>query len=253
MHINILTTTFYLEKGLRFHLACQLIGDAVATGYHVLILDGSPDHTVREAFRKIGADVWHQVSQGMGNSRRELFNIASEINVPEQQMIFVWTEPEKVDLIRSIPQLVAPIECGKADIVIPSRTEKSWASYPEFQVQSEKKANAVYLELIGKEFDPMFGPVAFASNAATYFANCNPAEQFEATDTYIQHFAPLTAMSKGHVVTSVAVDFFYPLAQRMEEESELHGAMLEKRQWQLNQLTTGYQLAARKLSFPVDL
>ncbi len=135
---------------------------------------------------------------------------------------------------------------SKRNVGIPSRTKRSWESYPGFQVASEQEANAVYAEATGKQFDPMFGPVAFHNNVAHYFDGCNP-EQFGAADGYIQHYAPLEAMAKGCVVTSVPVDFFYPSVQKAEEESGFREEMLEKRKSQLEQLSAGYRLAAKAL------
>ncbi len=251
MNINVLTTTFYKSRSeTRFHLACQLIGNTVGAGYDVLVVDGSPDPAVGQALKKIGANVHPQKTQSMGGSRRELFRLAVNANNGWQPGIFVWTEPEKVDIVRSIPKITAPLECSEADIVIPSRTQGSWESYPGFQVVSEQKANATYLEVTGKSFDPMFGPVAFSSKVAECFALCNPTEQFGATDGYIQHFAPLTAMKEGYKVISVPVDFYYPLVQRVEEESGFREEMLKKREAQLSQLATGYRLAAKSLGLP---
>lgn len=250
MDITVLTTTFYRSKSkTRFHLACQLIGNAVGAGYHVLVADGSPDSAVGQALARIGANVHTRTAQGMGDSRRELFRLAINTKGGEQPGIFLWTEPEKADIIRSISKITAPLERGESDIVIPSRTQRSWESYPEFQVVSEQKANTVYLEVIGKPFDPMFGPVAFTGKVAEHFAACNPTEQFGAADGYIQHFAPLTAMKKGCNIVSVPVDFYYPLAQRVEEEVGLRDEMLKKRKWQLDQLVAGYRLAAETLGF----
>jgi len=246
LNVTVLTTTFYKSLNeTRFHLACQMIGNAVGTGCDVLVVDGSPDPAIGQALAKIGATVHGQTAKGMGGSRRELFKIGSE-----RGGLFLWLEPEKVGVIHLVPKIVEPLECGQADIVIPFRTQKSWESYPSFQVESEQKANAVYLEVIGKALDPMFGPVAFNSKVAEYFALCNPAEQFEATDGYVQHFAPLTAMKQGHTVASVPVDFYYPLMQRIEEESGLKEEMVKKRQWQLDQLVDGYRLAAKVLGLP---
>ena len=223
----------------------------MGAGYHVLVVDGSPDPAIGQAFTKIGANVHTQTAQVMGGSRRKLFRLAIEVNGSGQAGIFLWIEPEKVDLIRSIPKIVSLLERGGADIVIPSRTQESWESYPRFQVTSEQKANTVYLEVIGKPFDPMFGPVAFDRRVAEYFALCNPAKQFGAVDGYIQHFAPLTAMKEGCKVVSVPVDFYYPLAQRIEEETGFREEMKKKRELQLDQLTTGYRLAAKSLGLPV--
>lgn len=250
MKITVLTTTFYQSTTeLRFHLACQLVGNAIGAGHDVVIVDGSPDDTVYEAFKKIGARVYKQTSRDMGGSRRELFKIALDCN--DEKSIFLWVEPEKVDVIRLIPKIIAPLEQNEAEIVIPSRTQKSWESYPTFQVASEQKANFVYLETIGKPFDPMFGPVAYKRGVAAFFAECNPAQEFGATDGYIQHFAPLNAMAKGSCnIISVPVDFYYPLAQRIHEESGILDEMIRKRQWQLDQLVAGYRLAAKALDFP---
>lgn len=246
MNITVLTTTFYKSsRETRFHLACQLIGNAVGVGYNVLVVDGSPDPAIGQALAKIGASVQAQTVPGMGNGRRQLFCLATG-----QRGFFLWVEPEKVDLIRSIPKIVVPLEHGEADIVIPSRTQRSWASYPEFQVASEQKANNAYSKVVGKPFDPMFGPVAFGSNVAEYFATCNPALQFGATDGYIQHFAPLVAMKEGRKIISVPVDFYYLPAQRVEEETGLRDEMQKKREWQLDQLADGYRLAAKSLGLP---
>ena len=248
MRVVVLTITFYRSiEETRFHLACQLIGNAVAMNYGVILVDGSPDQSIRDAFQKIGADVHQQETQGMGPSRRELFTVARA----SEAEIFVWVEPEKTDLVRLIPKIIAPIDGNNVMIVIPTRTGRSWESYPQFQVASEQEANAVYVETTGKHFDPMFGPVAFHRSVIDYFANCNPVEQFKATDGYIQHFAPLQAMTQGHGITSVPVEFFYPSVQKAEEESGFREEMIQKRKWQLDQLVDGYRLAANTLHLPL--
>lgn len=251
MSISVLTTTFYKStEETRFHLASQLIGNAVAAGYNVLVVDGSPNPAIREAFTRIGAQVFAQTARGMGPSRRELFQKAADLRGCTRAEVFVWTEPEKTDLIRLIPVLVEPIIHADADIVIPERTDASWRSYPAFQVASEQKANAAYLAATGKRFDPMFGPVAYRGNVARFFLGCDPAAQFGAADGYIQHYAPLSAMAEGCMVGGVPMNFYYPSVQRAEEESSLRDEMLVKRATQLGQLADGYHLAAKVLGLP---
>lgn len=250
-NVGVLTTTFYRStEELRFHLACQLVGNAIAVGDHVMVVDGSPDAAVSRSLRWLGAAVFSQTASGMGPSRRELFRQALDPQSHRSSLpqIFLWTE-EKVDLVRSIPKIVAPIERGEADIVIPERTPLSWASYPAFQVESEKAANAVYAEVTGNAFDVTFGPVAFSLKMLPLFAVCNPKERYGASDTYIQHIAPLEAMAGGARVASVPVDFFYPAAQRAEEEAASE-AMREKRQRQFEDCTSTYRLAAAALGLP---
>ena len=246
MKTTILTTTLYRSvEETRFHLACQMIGNAVAMNYNVVVFDASPS-VIREAFQRIGADIHRSKNKGMGPERRELFKFARDLD----SEIFVWTEPEKIDLVRLVPKIIESIKNGEADIVIPSRTERSWQSYPNFQISSEQEANAVYAEIIGKNFDPMFGPVAFRGNMVDYFAYCNPTEQFGAADGYIQHFAPIEAMANDYEVISVPVDCFYPSVQKAEEESMLLEEMVKKRKWQFDQLVAGYRLAAKAFGLP---
>lgn len=246
----VLLTSFFKQTAeIRFHLDCQLIGNAVALDYRVVIVDASQDSVVRDAFSRIGAVVFPQLTKGIGPSRRELFRHAGEENTyPDASLpdIFIWME-EKVDLIRWIPTIIAPIRSGEADIVIPSQTEMSWQSYPKFQAESEQKANACYADATGRCLDVMFGPVAFSRAMLPYFVACNPADHFGVFDTYIQHIAPLEAMAHGARVVSVPIDFFYPSAQKAEEETVLLEAMREKRQWQLEECMNAYRVVAYAL------
>lgn len=178
----------------------------------------------------------------MGPARRELFGLAGDYSAD----IFFWTE-EKPDIVRLIPQIVAPLEQGEADIVIPSRTEESWNSYPDFQIESEKAANAVYAEVVGRPFDPMLGPVAFTRAMLHYFAECNPAVRFGAPDTYTHHIAPLVAMAEGARVVSVFVDFHYPSVQKAEELATFNDVIREKRKWQSDGCSASYRSAAKAL------
>lgn len=259
MKTAILTTTFYrTPRETRFHLASQMIGNAIAAGYGAVIVDGSPVPDTSGAFLRLGASVFPQTTPGMGPSRRELFSWAGETlrslhaGVAEFPVsdadIFVWTE-EKPDLIRSIPQIVAPIERGEADAVVPTRMLESFqGSYPKFQFESEQRANAVFREATGRELDIMFGPIAFRRELLPIFANCNPAERYGLTDTYIQHVALMEAMALGYRVASVSINFFYPPVQKAEEEGPLAELMWEKRVvLQFKQCTNNFRTVAAAL------
>ncbi len=248
-NITILTTTLYRQNTeTRFHLACQLVGNAVAMGYDVVVVDGSVDPAIGRALSKIGAKVHRQAGEkGMGNQKRKLFRMV--VNDDSKANIFLWTEPEKADLIRWIPQIVAPIQRGEADLVIPSRTQASYASYPAFQVESERQINAVFAEVTGKNFDVAFGPVVFGRRVLSYFAECYPAKRFGVADNYIQDTARLEAMADGYKVVSAPVDFFYPPAQKTEEETTLFEIMREKRRRQLEELTHTFRVVGQALKF----
>ena len=240
-----MTTTFYTEKSLRFHLMCQMVGNAAAMGHPVLVVDGSPDQLVRSALSHSRcAKVIQQVESGMGSSRRQVFAAWDGVWGPSDAIL--WVEPEKGDIIRHALALFAPIKVEEADIVLPKRTDVSFASYPAAQATSEKAANAVFAEVTGKELDVTVGPVMIRKELLPLFAACNPTK-YGASDTYIQQIALLEAMAKGARVASVPVDFFYPAAQRHEEETVLAEAMLTKRQRQFDDLTHGFRVVAEKL------
>jgi len=244
--VTVLTTTYYKTvEETRFKLACGLIAAAKRAGHDCLIVDGSPNPEVLQTLRGLGAVVLQQKVPGIGPSRRQLFQAAGDWHhfepgstdprfatwaPSDAPQIFLWTEPEKVDIIRFIPEIIAPIVRGAADIVIPRR--KSLASYPEFQAKTESIADRVYESYMGEGLRPMFGPVAFNRRAAHFFASCNPATK-GGHDTYIQHIAPMEARARGFRIVGVEVDFIYPPEQRAEEEAALSSAMMSKR---LNQL-----------------
>ncbi|MDP1706571.1 MAG: hypothetical protein Q8L36_02010 [bacterium] len=239
--VVIVTTTCYKSRTeLRFHLACQTIGNAIGSGYQVVVVDGSPNPQIAESFRRIGANVWDQEGSTMGASRREAFSIAKGFN-PD---IVVWIEPEKVDLIRHIDQLTLPIVIGSADVVLMQRTLISWHSYPEFQQESEVQANGTFFQQTGKRLDIMSGPIAFRRDALDIFANCNP-DSFGGFDTYIQHIAVMKAMNDGFRVSETPIDFLYPLAQRLEDEASPE--MATKRRHQLAECAANYLAAASHL------
>lgn len=244
--ILLVTTTFYKSTGeLRFELALETVKRAREEGHRVLIIDGSPDSKIRSAFHEYGARVILQKEQGIGPIRRQLFDEAFSWH---DGLIF-WTEPEKSDLVRFIPDIVRPIIEDRCDISIPVRSERSWQSYPKFQRESEATANLVYKESTGIEADPMFGPVAINQRALPYFASCRPGE-FDVGDNYIQHVAPLVAVLEGNakiLSPGVEVDFQYPSAQREEEDGPLFRQMVEKRLWQLRELTETYLKFGRLL------
>ena len=270
--VVVATTTFYKNtEELRFRLACDMVKAAVANGHRVVIVDASPDPTIASRLREIGALVLPQLHKGMGPGRREAFFHATELAGVNSIEHIVWTEPEKVDLVRFMNQIVEPINAVSSPIVIPKRSEVAWSSWPAFQLESEMRANTVYNNAFGGEnFDPMFGPVAFHVDVAEAFirAYCHPMDYDEPVygtrgpsllvsapeklatlvpDTYIQHYAPVLWKSRNPKsnVVSVTIDMQYPTEQRAEEEGSENESILKKRKMQLETLTTAYRALAR--------
>lgn len=241
--VVIVTTTSYdSQEELRFHLACQMVGNAIGSDYQVVVVDGSPNPKIAEALRRIGANVWDQEGPTMGASRREAFSIAKGFK-PD---IVVWTEPEKNDLIRHIGQLISPINAGLSHIVLMQRTLRSWHSYPEFQQQSEAECNEIFFKQTDKRLDIMSGPIALCRDALDIFANCKP-DLFGGFDSYIQHVAVLEAMNAGFQVSETPIDFRYPLIQRLEDEASPD--MPAKRRRQLTECAANYLAATSHLPF----
>jgi hypothetical protein len=243
MKTVVVTTTFYKSEGeLRFQLAQDFVRSAIVAGYEVVIVDASPLPQVATVLRELGAQVFLQLHEGMGPGRRQAFFHAQESVAQPAETIFVWSEPEKVDLIRSIPQIVRPIEEGEAEVVVPRRSAKSWETWPTFQRETEQEANRQYNDIFQTtDRDPMFGPVALDGSFIDPFILKEPVAGVE--DTYVQHYATLLAESElGATVRSVEIDTTYPPEQKAEEEATLNQTIKEKRIWQRDSLVRAYRL-----------
>jgi hypothetical protein len=127
----IVSTTFYRSRGeLRFNLACQFITAAVAAGYPVVIVDGSPDPSIADSMKRLGARVYPELHKGMGPSRRQAYFHATEVASQSDARAILWTEPEKVGIIESVEKICAPIYSYSGEIVIAKRSAASWESWP---------------------------------------------------------------------------------------------------------------------------
>lgn len=196
------TTTYYQqESDLRNLLACRTIANAASAGYRILVVDGSRNPAIARGLRDRGAIVIPEEGEerGMGPSRRQVFSYAGQSLTYIQMygqyatapLYYIWTEPEKPDLVRCIPRLLEPLERGDADIVIAKRA--SLETWPAFQQESEARANAAYRDATGWDYDPMGGPVAFTLAMLRIFMTCRPERYGVSSDAagYIQHFAPM--------------------------------------------------------------
>lgn len=126
-NMALVTTTFYKNTDeTRYKLACGMVKKAVDAGYKVLIVDGSPNPTVTETLKGLGATVFPELHKGMGASRRQVFFHAVEelrkVDTKDEKII-VWLEPEKIDLVSSVQDIVRPILERRTTITIPQRTD----------------------------------------------------------------------------------------------------------------------------------
>lgn len=238
---------------IRFKLACQTIGNGVLAGHEVVVVDGSQDPLIKKKFTDLGARVFPELHPGLGPCRRQSYFHAVEVCNQGGHAAVLAVEAEK-DLAQFVPGLLKPIQAYNAHIVLPERTEEGWASYPEFQVASEKAANAVYDEVMGYKDDMFFGPMLFVPQpeVSGYFLS-QPCAKLGFPDTYAHHLGMIwSRLSPNHVkVAKVFINFLYPRVQRDEELGRLNDDMIKKRKLQFDTLTEGYRNAARRLRSPV--
>lgn len=249
-NIALVTTTFYKEETeLRCQLAFDMAKTAQEAGYTLVVVDDSPNPSIREKLKAFGAKVFPQLHRGMGPPRREVYFHATEVLKSlgsSEKRIIIWLEPEKGNLIRFIPDIVKPILNREVDVVVPQRTERSWESYPSFQHKSESQGNQSVATLSGRDdLDVFFGPVASTTDAANLVIKSDPKSQ-EIEDKYVPQYLAAMALQKGLTVGSVKVDFIYSPEQKNEEETTQHAAMIEKRKEQLARVVHAHQVILAK-------
>lgn len=222
------------ESKVRGDLALETATAVLRAGYRLILINEGGNEFQAELKRR--GIPFIQSEAGMSGKRRQAFQEA--INDPAIDA-YVWTEPEKVDLIASIPQMVEPILQDRAAIVVPQRIDME--NYPAYQRQSEKKANAQFnqklhtADLLPTEesLDMYIGPRAFSARAPfrselfdilmrkysltgkneKKHSKINPENYSNAI-----YFPVVAALNEGLPIASVPISFRYPDSQRLLEE-----------------------------------
>ncbi|MDP3735692.1 MAG: hypothetical protein Q8R39_04720 [bacterium] len=252
--VVIATPTFYRNvEDPRYRLALKTIEAAQTAQYPICVVDGSPDPKIKAEFRDRGAVVYPEVTRGLGAVKRYSFYHAVSIALSRHRTIVVHIEPEKHDMIRHIPLLVEQILLGEADVIVATRGDGSWLSYPEFQVQTEREMNAAFRQYVGIDVDIAVGPGAFRIDTAGYFFVDGNYTSTGIADTYAQHYGVIAAHAHDlRIAASVPLDFIYPAEQRAQEEEEIAagGPIKQKRLDQLASLSAAYEKLARHFRLP---
>ena len=225
---------------IRGDLALQLFKDATEKGYQLVVVDGGSSSAFISEMENSRIEWSKEEERGMSPSRRQAFRIAAGRTGVK---VIGWTEPEKIDIVsKSAESLSRPILSGDADIVVPRRTKKSFSTYPNYQVESERKLNSAWNDVFRKfglldegenDLDVSFGPKFFRndpkilslflaryevlSSNATAAGLVRPDSYSNAT------FFPIpAALKEGFRVISVDVDdFVYPSLQaNIESDSD---------------------------------
>lgn len=211
----------------RGDLALQTIEEVLKAGYQLVVMDEDVNESFTQELKKRGVVIRKGNRKGMSPKRQEGFQIASQL--PKVKFI-LWTEPEKVDLIKSVPQIVKPLLYNEGDIVVPGRNEESFATYPAYQVPFEQKSNMLWngflrsrglLDGDAQDLDPWFGPKAFKNNKTmlSYFLR---EFRFGGRD-----LEPALKIDSLLDTTAYSNAIFFPLISAMAEKKRVVGVTLD--------------------------
>ena len=221
---------------IRGDLAIQTLIKAVEQGYQVALVDGgsSPDFTAK--VQSFGIHAIPQENKGMAASRRQVLNAASSF---DQTHVIAWVEPEKVGMMDVLSILKGRMITEEADMVIPSRTEAGYNSYPQQQAKSEKQANRFFNKVLRvvrlfpekyPDLDAFFGPRVFRNTpemlelfTAIYdLKDHSKLAGKVKPDNYLNatFFPIVLALARGKKVIGVPVDYMHPSRQTVFENGK---------------------------------
>ncbi len=265
--IGIGTTTFYPKwypgenkdqstDKTRGDLALQMLRGASAKNFQVAVVDGGSSEDFKGKLRELdGVTVSSEEERGMSGSRRQVFR---EVVGKEGVKVVCWVEPEKVSIVEDcLPTAARLVLEGKADIVIPSRDEASFATYPTFQARFEQRANKLWNDIVkskglypkeAPDLDMWIGP-RFIRNDHDLMrlfqqkpispepptSNLSKMYDFDLWAGAI--FLPVIKAMKGkYRVESVPVPYKHPAAQTAQESSQDSPVFERKRALQFHEI-----------------
>jgi len=239
----VFTATFYKSASdTRCQMCLRTIELLKSKAIPIVIVDDSPDATIRDLMRSKGANVVQkqQTKEKKGAALREAASLAATIDGVNEDTWLCWQEPEKFDLANHWVDAISDEGSKKADVLIPTRNDEIFKkTYPIEQYHSENFAN-MYLNAVANDYcsknqitfptnlDWHFGPVAFRRRHLNLWVKYDGV-------TYEAQFNPVVyAARTGLVVYSTEVPFHAPLEMKQEEEGDV--AFIEKRLAQINDL-----------------
>ena len=178
--ITIVTTTLYpnwypgeiagsvrAEK-VRGDLAINMLKEAKIRRYQIVVVDGGSSEFFLKEVSSLGISIYPQKEKSMSGSRRQAIRTASQLIGTE---IICWVEPEKVSIIDGcLSKALLPIMNNEVDYIILARDEKSFKTYPDYQVKYERRANRLFTGILKEKriipqslanLDVWFGPRIF--------------------------------------------------------------------------------------------
>lgn len=238
---------------IRGDLALKTLTKARNLGHYVLVVDDTGENSAfRSALSDLDIKVESQVDKGMDPARQQAFSRAAE---QDSVKVITWVEPEKESMVdRECLWPAALAVLNKTyDLVIPARDEAGFATYPDYQVNYEKRANTRFNEILriaellkpnDPDLDAWFGPRVFNKELLPYFTGKYDFRQdaeSEAIKELYKHIKPgnynsatffpiIRALYEKKKVGSITIPYRHP---KIQTESETNDpAMEDKRHGQ---------------------
>ena len=242
--VVVIPTRYVDPNDLRYSLALDCCREAVTYQIPMIIVDNSPDSSVRHAFTQAGTDltngtswvtVLHWTQGRKGAALREGIRFASEERFKDNDIFIGFQEPEKVDMMRNWKNVAQYLEAKKLDICAVWRNDETFQkTYPIEQYHSETFAN-LHLNAVAAQYgfpakiDWTSGPIMFHSKWAPTWLACDgemwDAQMIPMIRAYYQQAA---------TIGSCEVNFHHPVSMKQQEEGVPEWN--EKRLLQLNLL-----------------
>lgn len=225
---------------IRGDLFLKMVQSVIKKGFQLVIVDSSNNSSLTKKLNELEIAPFSEKQKGMSLSRQQAFREASKL---EGIKVIVWTEPEKVSMIKDcLPLAALPILSEEADIVVPQRNSHGFSSLPNYQAASEMLANQNFNKMLlkfAKEYkdlfpknipilDIFFGVKLFKNTPELLdifttkytIKNLSPKEEKMNPDLYNNalNFPIIKALNEGYIVKSVSIPYLHPIEQKEFEK-----------------------------------
>lgn len=191
----------------------------------LVVIDGSPDDKVADAFRARGAFVRSARRLGIASQRQE----GAKFVIDQGGNKIITLEPEKsmAHLACKIAEILGDGD-SKVDpsVVVIGRTEASKESMPPFQRRTEELIGWLFEHILGMPADSLAGPRGYNRQGMQHLLDY-PSDTPNMKKWPYMYYTVLAAMANGERVGEIKVDLMYP--KSMVEQETDNSAYDEKR------------------------
>lgn len=179
----------------------------------LVMVDGSPDDKVADAFRARGAFVLSARRLGIAGQRQE----GAKFVIDQGGNKILTLEPEKsmAHLACKIAEMLK--ECS---VVVIGRTEASKESMPPFQRRTEKLIGWLFEYILGMPADSLAGPRGYNRQGIQHLLDY-PSDTPNMNKWPYMYYTVLAAMANGERVGEIKVDLIYPKSMVEQETDNL--------------------------------